>query len=417
MPSFQIGEAPTQVTLQAPSGGGQPTGSISFPVRNLTAKPQTGRIRIEPLGGAKAEWFSLEGAPTTSPAELDRDFDASGNQVAVVKVTPPAGAPAGSYTFQLKVIAEHDPDTDVATGPAVGFSVAAAPVAPPVKAKFPWWAVAVAAVLVIAVGGGVGYFALRKTEDPNAVLLPVMANKDHVAIAQQLATGGLSATFALTSQGDAANMSIADSNPKENTKVSPDTVVALTVKRSASGPCPSVVCSFTNAVFTPEAMSLLATQAFDRKFAPALEVVDGKVVIDEARFNAIANPPPPQPALVRVPLPRVGGVDIKDATTILLDLGLTVEAVSVGDGAEDGKVRRSIPTGPTEVDKGTTVVLLYRSKPKISCNTIFCRLGAVKIQPEMAEMLKRQDFKAEAINPAVLDRQRLILQPDMFRFR
>jgi hypothetical protein len=417
MPSFQIGDAPTKVELQpAAAAGARPSGTVSFPVRNLTAKAQTGRIRVEPLGGAKPEWFAIEGAAPTSPTEIERDFDPSGNHVAVVKLTPPVDAAPGEYTFQLRVTAEHDPDTDVVTGPAVGFKVAPPPPAAAPATSFPWWAVAVAAVLVLVIGGVVGYFVMSGGDDGTQVAVPAVKGRSHVEAAQAVAGAGFGAVFTLTTEGDVQGLQAVSSDPEEGDKAEPGSNVSLRVKSPTDGPCNSVICSFPNQAFPPQVISVLAAQNFDAKFAPALSVSGGKVAIDDAKFAAILNPPVNTP-VTRVRLPRLQNLDITEASNIILDLGLTIEAVAVADGSANGQVQRSIPAGPAEVDQGESVVVLYRPKPKSSCKHIYCQLGTIKVKPDMSRLLRENGYSVDLLNQGINNNQRITIDQNMFRQR
>ncbi|WP_316204483.1 PAN domain-containing protein [Bradyrhizobium sp. SZCCHNS3051] len=164
MTSFEFADCPTSVTLQTSVRDGKAVqgGTLLLTLRNRTGRAANGRISIRPGAGNKPAWFAIDGAPSTNPGERDVDLD--GNATASVKVAivvPPDGA-AGNYIFAVRVAAENDPDNDFVDSPSVAFTVS--PSAPPAKApqqKFPWWAVAVAAALVIVLGSGAAWWAMR----------------------------------------------------------------------------------------------------------------------------------------------------------------------------------------------------------------------------------------------------------------
>ncbi len=160
MTTFQIADCPTELTTVEANAGGKAVrqGKIVLTVRNTAESDQTGRLSVISETGEPG-WFSIEGAPPTSPGMLERDFAAGSGQTVTVLVNIPPEAAAGTYVFRVRVAAEADPNNDFADGPAVSMVVPPLVVQPP-KKPFPWWAVAVAAVLVIAIGVG-GWLFLR----------------------------------------------------------------------------------------------------------------------------------------------------------------------------------------------------------------------------------------------------------------
>jgi hypothetical protein len=154
MASFEIADCPTTLTLAKDAKGGQ-AANLALNVRNATDRTQAARVRVEPQGGAQAGWFAVEGASPTSPAEKDLDFEARATQTVRVAVAVPAGTPGGDHLFRVRVTSERDPDNDYTQSPAVAFKVLPPEVAPVVapKAKFPWWAIAAAAAVLLVVVG------------------------------------------------------------------------------------------------------------------------------------------------------------------------------------------------------------------------------------------------------------------------
>ncbi len=163
MPSFEIADCPTRLPMTETSEGGAPVqkGTLTLTVRNQTDRLRGGRITIEPQDTVQPAWFAFDGATPTSPQEIERDFDAKGSATVRVNLSVPRGEAPASHVFRVRVTAEDDPDNDFTSGPNVAFEVAAWKEAPPPREKFPWWAIAVAAVLVLVVGGAVAYLLMR----------------------------------------------------------------------------------------------------------------------------------------------------------------------------------------------------------------------------------------------------------------
>ncbi|KAB0681341.1 hypothetical protein [Aureimonas leprariae] len=180
MPTFEFADCPTRLDLPQASTGEQ-TGSVTCTVRNTQGGRQAGRIRVKPEGEAKPEWFSIAGAPPTSPLELEQEFAAGSAASVTVHLRVPAGAPAGPQTFKLLVLSEQQPDTDFAVGPSIGFTVAA-PAVPPPKPKVPRWIFAVLAVVVLAmIGGAAALFWPKGALDPQLVAGHSLADAQKIA--------------------------------------------------------------------------------------------------------------------------------------------------------------------------------------------------------------------------------------------
>jgi hypothetical protein len=171
MPSFEFADCPTRINLTVAADTQAQAGSLACTIRNTTARRQTGRIRVEPIGGAQAEWFSLTEAHSTSPREIEQDFAANGTLTIQVAVKVPPKTPPGSQTFRLRVTSETAPDTDYAEGPAVALEIApfVEPAAPS-KTVVPWWAFAVIGLFIVLVLGAVIWLAWPTTLDPKLVV-------------------------------------------------------------------------------------------------------------------------------------------------------------------------------------------------------------------------------------------------------
>ena len=121
------------------------------------------RISLQALAEAatKKEWLEVVGAH-------ERDLPASGNEHVTVRISVPANAEPGRYSFRLRAYDSDDPERS-AESPAVAAEVPTPVVKTTVtetpKKPFPWWIVAVAAV-VLVIGGGVTWYLLSGTKVP-----------------------------------------------------------------------------------------------------------------------------------------------------------------------------------------------------------------------------------------------------------
>jgi hypothetical protein len=164
MASFEIADCITRLPIVEAQGADHvQRGTLTITLRNLTDRRRGARVTVETTEGAKPAWFAFKDAPATSQREIERDFEARASITVKVDVTIPAGEPPANHVFRLRVTDEDDPDNDFVVGPNVAFSIAPWTTAPPPRAAFPWWAVAVAAGLVLVVGGATGYLLLRPT--------------------------------------------------------------------------------------------------------------------------------------------------------------------------------------------------------------------------------------------------------------
>jgi len=107
-------------TITTPSAGVQLApnriGEVSFTVTDVGASALRARVRVTPSPGAPSEWFSIEG-------EAEQSFVAGAARQFTVRVEPPLGVAAGSYSFRLDAIGIERPDDDYAEGPTVQVTV------------------------------------------------------------------------------------------------------------------------------------------------------------------------------------------------------------------------------------------------------------------------------------------------------
>ena len=121
-------------------------GQLSFTVTNNLGRPARIQASVLPEGGAKPEWLSIEG-------ETERDLSPTETQTFIVKVQVPPDVVPGEQRFRLLVASVARPDDEYDTSPPVAFTISEA-----TQRAFPWWIVAVAAGVLVIVGGGLGLF-------------------------------------------------------------------------------------------------------------------------------------------------------------------------------------------------------------------------------------------------------------------
>lgn len=86
-------------------------GEVPFTVTNVGSRKLRARAKITPGPGAPADWFSVAG-------DAEQDFEIGAARQFVVRVDPPLGAPAGTYTFRLDAVGIEHPDDDYSEGPS-----------------------------------------------------------------------------------------------------------------------------------------------------------------------------------------------------------------------------------------------------------------------------------------------------------
>lgn len=91
-------------------------GEVPFTVTNVGDQKLRARARVTPSPGAPPQWFSVEG-------DAEQSFDSGAARQFTVRVEPPLGAAAGSYSFRLDAIGIEHPDDDYAEGPTCQVSV------------------------------------------------------------------------------------------------------------------------------------------------------------------------------------------------------------------------------------------------------------------------------------------------------
>ncbi|XOZ34499.1 hypothetical protein ACMDCT_04515 [Halomonadaceae bacterium KBTZ08] len=153
MPSYyEI--SPTNDTLTLRDG----KASASFTVRYVGKRTVEARAQVIALNGAKNDWLEVE-PPAT------RQMASEQTQNIKVNVAVPAGTPAGEYAMRLDMVSVDNTDEEYDQGPTVSFKVEASDEPTPEPSGFPWWIVAVVAVVLALAAGGVTWYALSGGEE------------------------------------------------------------------------------------------------------------------------------------------------------------------------------------------------------------------------------------------------------------
>jgi beta-lactam-binding protein with PASTA domain len=207
------------------------------------------RISLQVLAEAatKKEWLKVVGAH-------ERDLPASGNEPVTVRISVPADAEPGKYPFRLRAYDPDDPEQS-AESPAVAAEVPTPVVKPPVtqtpEKHFPWWIVAVAAV-VLVIGGGVTWYLLSGPK------VPALKDMRLDAAVDQLEKAGLQAgdvTEQVTGSADAGV--VLDQSPEPGAEAEKGSKVDLTIEAVS--------------VEVPELVGMPITEASDALVAAGLE--------------------------------------------------------------------------------------------------------------------------------------------------
>jgi hypothetical protein len=157
---FGITTPVTEQTLPADTR----TGEQLYTVTNESGGLIQGNAFIVPEGETKVEWFGILNA--------SRTYSADGTEQVSVAIKVPVDVAAGVYSYRFRVVLGGGvPEEQFNDGPRSRVTVLPIAVPPPAPKPFPWWIVAVAAVLIVLVGGGI-VWALRPTSPPTPTLTP-----------------------------------------------------------------------------------------------------------------------------------------------------------------------------------------------------------------------------------------------------
>ena len=222
---FAITAARETVTLDQ-----QGRAQVSFTVSNTSPKSLAGRAKLVALGSTKEAWLTLEGEP-------ERKFAKGESHQFTVRIAVLPGTAAGKYAFRLNIISVENPDDEFTEGPSVSLEVKElAPAAPPPR-KFPWWIIAVAAVVIV--GAGLITWLLI----PQNVTVPDMVGKSYEDAVKRLEVAKLKlASKSTKTTGTQKPGIVIEQNPKANAVSPVGSGVTLVVEVAPKTiPVPDVV--------------------------------------------------------------------------------------------------------------------------------------------------------------------------------
>lgn len=167
MASFSIPDIPPKVELTpgtVDANSGKPvsphSGTVVFSVNNSAGEIKTGKLSVIEEGDAQEAWFAIEG-------DQSREFGTSGGETVNIRISVPADAKPGDYSFRLLVSEEEDPDNDFEKSQSTTFTV------PPAGkvggggggGGSKWWLWVLIVLVVLAVVGGAVWALTRKKEE------------------------------------------------------------------------------------------------------------------------------------------------------------------------------------------------------------------------------------------------------------
>jgi PASTA domain len=252
-------------------------GEVAFTITNNSGRSLQGQVKIRPQTPTDQSWLTL-----AQDTFLDFPKNATHNTTVQVKV-PPGTAP-GKYTFRIDVVSTAKPDEDFTEGPLVAFDVQSSK--PPPK-TFPWWILALAAV-VLAVGGIFTWLIFFRS-----IAVPDVTGKRTELAIEKLDSQGFKHTQSQTESSDPAQAgTVTKQDPPANTQVARGSKVTLTVAITQSNPnagkvqVPNVTgISWSDAQAPIKGSNLEANYKLQADGTP-----DGKIISQNPQPNTFVEP-------------------------------------------------------------------------------------------------------------------------------
>lgn len=326
------------------------SGAISVTVTNTSGRELRGRAILE-ADPAALPWFTLAD-------QAERNFAANTTEVYVVNISAPPGAPTGSATVRLNMVAVDNPDEDFTRGPTITVAIPEPP--QPVKKPFPWWIVA-AVLAILALAGGVGGWLLWRN-----VTVPNLAGLTVEDARQALEQSGLAAGETREDATGAIAGTVLAQEPSAGARAARGSAVALTVEAAR--------------VLVPNLRTLTLSEA-------RLALERAGLILAEPTYEPsgddpgtiTAQDPPPNTEVSRssqirvnveperVPVPLLIGLNVDEARAQLTASGLTSGAVTQvsTDPSRAGQVIDQNPPPDTPALLGAPVALSVEKTPLI----------------------------------------------------
>lgn len=118
------------------------SGAITFTVTNVSGRPLAALAMWDTSTPALLDWLTITG-------DTQHRFAANETHQYSAQINVPPGAPAGNYTFSLRVIEEENPDENVSDSPVVRLQVPE--LVQKEKGGFPLWILAVVAGVLLVI--------------------------------------------------------------------------------------------------------------------------------------------------------------------------------------------------------------------------------------------------------------------------
>jgi len=228
----------TTAANSAPLDGNR-QGQVVFTVSNTSVRAVRGRARVTPDNAAAATWFTLAGG-------AERDFSVNGTQQYTLQIAVPPTTAAGNYTVRLDMVGVDNPDEDFTQGPSVTIAV---PAPLPVKKPFPWWIIAVAAVVLI-----LAIVLITRSSQDNAAKQALEATATAAALQQAAnsanATAAARTANATSTAQAAATATSAAQTAGSATATAQAQAASVSATATAQASVPTVPTQATNGVVT-----------------------------------------------------------------------------------------------------------------------------------------------------------------------
>ncbi|MEO8391828.1 MAG: formylglycine-generating enzyme family protein [Chloroflexota bacterium] len=126
-------------------------GVAAFTVKNITRRHIRASAKVTTQPPAGAAWVTVLPVEGSTEAPSVRDFPVDSTQQIQVKIAVPTNAPLGSYTLQMIVADDTNPDDNFVASPDVVFTVAKPP--PSNGKPFPLWIIPAVLIGIVVIAG------------------------------------------------------------------------------------------------------------------------------------------------------------------------------------------------------------------------------------------------------------------------
>ncbi len=395
MPSFEIPDGPTTLTLKTETGFHK--GTATFNVTNKTGEGLTGRFSVQIQGAGKTEWYSIQGEP-------ERPVAAGETQTVTVAAKIPATTPPGQHRIKLRATNVNDPDNDFTESTVATVTVPAVVKPPTPKKPFPWWILAVVGgVLVLVIGVIIAVVVMGGSDDKKDVAVgkvPKVTGLEYAAAVEVLKKDGYGAAPVINEVSKDQPLGLVfKQEPEADTAADPKaTEVKLTVAVGETAAVPTVVDK-----------PYVGAQALleDRGFTVAARVVGaatGKEPDTVLSQDPVGETSAPKGSPVSLTVDP--GVVVPDLVTPQFDgiagikalqgAGLDIGTIgSACRGTVDKIIEQSLEA-KTKVARGTKVNIIIGAPSIILNGRQTCRIF---IRPEVLTFASKAKLTASPILP------------------